>query len=255
MGTSGHHNMNILLVEHGAEERALLKKQLLLLGHKVADCEDAETALELYQQVDFSLIIIALELAGMNGLEFCYKIQAFPQRAKTFILASTGHERPEEIQLALEAGANDYLLTPTSSARLQIRLLVVEQQLRELTEYYQTRRGQFQPSEQHDEEHSQDVTSAAGLLELSPNEITLEMDETAEDRGDFFTIKLEPTTLSHALEVCEKYFLHDMLVTNDWDKAKTAESLDIPLRILLRKMKKHNVFPREFLQKDSHSPL
>ncbi len=245
--------MNVLIIENGTEERALLKKQLSLLGHEVTDCGDAETALDLYQQTAFSLIIIALELSGMNGLEFCHTIQAFPQRAKTFIIASTGRERPEDIQLALEAGANDYLVTPISMSQLQARLLVVEQQLRELTEYYQARRDQIQAARQHELEGPREIISSpqppkAEAAEVKGFEEGLKKLEEAEEDEGFFTVKLDPMPLSDALEICEKYFLHDMLVKNDWDKAKTAELLDIPLRILLRKMKKYDVFPRAFLQ-------
>jgi CheY-like chemotaxis protein len=245
--------MNVLEVEQGVEERALLKKQLSLLGHEVTDCADAETALEIYQQAEFSLIIVALDLSGMNGLEFCHKIQAFPRRAKTFILVSTGRERPEEIQLALEAGANDYLVTPTSPSQLQVRLLVVEQQLKELTEYYQARE-QIQHIGWHAEDLSHKIPPLSGSVEIeldavNPDQEEQEAVEEPSEEEGFFTIKLEPTTLNNALEICEKYFLHDMLVANDWDKAKTADLLDIPLRILLRKMKKYDVFPRAFLQK------
>ncbi len=252
----------------------LLTKQLALLGHEVTGCVDAEAALEKYQQDNFSLIIVAFALPGMNGLEFCHKIQPFPQRAKTVILVNIDREQPEEIQLILEAGANDYLMTPTNRTQLHSRLLVIEQQQRELSEYYSVREQRHSSGESLEyfpERTEPDLIEYAepesvGIEKMAEEEEPAMQDESKEKDAvspeqeaqivetpeveRAFMIRLAPMPLNNALEICEQHFLRDMLVHNNWDKNNTAELLGIPLRILLRKMKKYNIFPREFLQKD-----
>ncbi len=231
--------MKILIIEDAREERQLLKKQLSLLGHEVTDCADAESALELYQRSDVPVILVDLDLSGINGLEFCHRIQALPQRAKSIIIVTIGRERIEEVQLALEAGANDYLITPISFARLQARFLVFEQQLREISEYYQAREKLERLGE----------GPAAHFPELPPErEVQKEEPEEEAAAEDDTVFSQEPTSLALALGAFEKHFLRQILIHNGWDKQKTAEQLDIPLRILLRKMKKHDVFPREHLR-------
>lgn len=231
--------MEILVIEDALEERVLLKKQLSLLGHEVTEVADAEIALELCHGGDFPVILVNLDLStGMNGLEFCHRIQSVPQRAKSLVIVSLGRERLEDVQLALEAGANDYLITPTSFARLQARFLVFEQQLREVSEYYQAREKLEQLGEgpaPHFPEPPPEIKDAEGF--------------TGEEVEDDTGFQQEPTTLASALEAYEKHFLAQVLLHNDWDKQKSADMLDIPLRILLRKMKKHDVFPREFSQR------
>jgi DNA-binding NtrC family response regulator len=236
--------MKILVIEEALEERQLLKKQLSLLGHTVTECADAETALELYQRSDFPVVMVDLDLSGMNGLEFCHRVQALPQRAKSVIIVTIGRERSEDVQLALEAGANDYLITPISFARLQARFLVFEQQLREISEYYQTRE-KLERLGEGPATHFPELPPA-GKAQLSEAE---EQDEDVEEAeaDDDTAFYQEPTSLTLALEAFEKHFLRQVLTHNGWDKQKTAEQLDIPLRILLRKMKKHDVFPREHL--------
>ena len=239
--------MNVLLIEDSFEERVLLKKQLSLLGHEVTDCADAESALELYQHTEFPVILVDLDLPGLNGLEFCHRIQSLPQRSKSIIIVTIGRERLEDVQLALEAGANDYLITPINFARLQARFLVFEQQLREISEYYQTREkleqlgggpSAYFPELEPVEELSPEIEGPENIAE-----------EEAEAEQDNTAFHQDPTTLTLALEAYEKHFLAQVLAHNDWDKQKAADMLDIPLRIVLRKMKKYDVFPREFSQR------
>ena len=240
--------MNILVIEDALEERQLLKKQLSLLGHEVTDCADAEIALELCQGADFPVILVDLDLSsGMNGLEFCHRIQALPQRSKSIIIVMIGRERIEEVQLALEAGANDYLITPLSFARLQARFLVFEQQLREISEYYQAREKLERLSEGPATYFPEpQLVDEVPLPEMETQDDTPEEKAEAENDTAFYP---EPMSLAQAQEAFERHFLNQMLAHKDWDKQKTAEVLDIPLRILLRKMKKFDVFPRDHLRK------
>jgi PAS domain S-box-containing protein len=120
--------MNILLVEDGVVVRAYLEKHLCDLGYEVTCCADAETALDAYQQAFYPVIILDLRLPGMDGFEFCRRIQPLPQRERSMILVITADEDLETLQKALDVGIDDYLIKPVNIDQLQVRLTIIERQ-------------------------------------------------------------------------------------------------------------------------------
>ena len=56
-----------------------------------------------------------------------------------FILLVTAKGDTEDLEQALQAGANDYLTKPLDIGRLNVRISVAERQIRELTERNQAR--------------------------------------------------------------------------------------------------------------------
>jgi len=107
------------------------------MGHEVTACENAETALEAYQQRFYPLIILDLGLPCMDGLEFCRRIRALPQGDRSMILVITAYDQQEALKAALDAEVDDYLIKPVSAEQLQIRLTIIEQRLYRLTEHKQ----------------------------------------------------------------------------------------------------------------------
>ena len=53
---------------------------------------------------------------------------------ETFILLVTARDDTEDLQHALDAGANDYLMKPLDVGLLNVRLSVAERQIRDLTD-------------------------------------------------------------------------------------------------------------------------
>lgn len=119
--------MTILIVEDMFETRELLRAQLSILGHDVTTCPDAESALELYQETFYSLLVMDLGLPGIDGLELCRRIRSLPQGAVSMILVITGQDEPQVLQAVLDAGADDYLVKPISIDSLKMRVTIIEQ--------------------------------------------------------------------------------------------------------------------------------
>jgi len=122
--------MKTLFVEDNSSERSLFEEQIRSFGYDVTVCPNAEAALEIYQQTFYPLIIVDLGLPGIDGLEFCRRIRALPQRDRSMILVITGRDELKYLQAALDAGADDYLTKPVSIEILQVRLTVITQQFR-----------------------------------------------------------------------------------------------------------------------------
>ena len=121
--------MKILLVEDDALIQDLIAKQLSILGYEVTTFENAEDALKAYQETFFSLVILDLGLPGMNGFELCRRLRSFAWGKQSLILVITARKSLEDVQEALNAGADDYLMKPIDRTRLKVRLMVFEQQI------------------------------------------------------------------------------------------------------------------------------
>jgi PAS domain S-box-containing protein len=126
--------MKTLIVEDEPSSRLFFEKFIRFHGHEVTACADAKAALEAYQQTFYPLIILDLGLPGMDGFEFCRRIRSLPKEERSMILVITVYDRPEDLQAALDAGADDYLIKPVRSEQLQVRLTIIERQLHNLTE-------------------------------------------------------------------------------------------------------------------------
>lgn len=129
--TTAHQGMArlpLLLVEDDVISQVTLQKQLQSFGYEVTAISDANTALQVYRQNFFPLILTDLGLPGMDGLEFCQHIRALPEGDQSIILVLTAWDQPKDIRTAIDIGVDDYLVKPVSQELLRIRLMILERQ-------------------------------------------------------------------------------------------------------------------------------
>jgi len=124
--------MKMLLVENDTVTGLALEQHLQVLG-EVTACTDTETALEASQQIFYPLIILDIEHSGMDESEFCRRIRALPQEDYSMILVLTAQDRLKDLQIALDAGADDYLLKPVTREQLHMRVMILERQWHNFT--------------------------------------------------------------------------------------------------------------------------
>ena len=103
-------------------------------GHEVTAVGSAEEAKQALAGQDFPFLILDWMLPGESGIQLCRELRARPHGDEMFILIVTARVEVEDLELALRAGANDYLTKPLDLALLNVRLSVAEQQIRELME-------------------------------------------------------------------------------------------------------------------------
>ena len=131
--------MKILLVEDHAESRRSLQKLIQRRGHEVVAVGSAEEAeVELTNQ-HFPFLILDWMLPGKSGIELCQELRGHAHGDEFFILLVTARDDPADLELALEAGANDYLTKPLDPDRLNVRLSVAERRIRALSDRVQAR--------------------------------------------------------------------------------------------------------------------
>jgi len=74
-----------------------------------------------------SLILLDLQLPGMNGLEICRRLRNEPATQRTPIVIITAKTLPSDISTSLLLGANDYFAKPFSVREVvgQVRSLLL----------------------------------------------------------------------------------------------------------------------------------
>jgi two-component system, cell cycle sensor histidine kinase and response regulator CckA len=131
--------MNILLVEDQDDSRQALSRLIAMRGHKVTQVATAEEAERALTTEGFPFLILDWVLPGKSGVDLCRELRARQDGDEMFILLVTAKADHADLEMALEAGANDYLTKPIDLALLNVRLAVAERQIRDLTERNQAR--------------------------------------------------------------------------------------------------------------------
>ena len=112
--------MRILVVE---DERALcdaIVRSLRNLAYSVDSCHDGLEAAELLATERFDLVVLDLNLPGMDGMAVLAKLRETDLDTKVLILSARG-EVADKVA-GLDAGANDYLTKPFHLDELAARI-------------------------------------------------------------------------------------------------------------------------------------
>lgn len=126
--------MKILLVEDHPGSRRNLQRLIAKRGHEVTAVGSAEEAEAALAAESFPFLILDWMLPGKSGVDLCRELRAQPNGDEMFILLVTAKADTEDLEQALEAGANDYLTKPLDVDLLDVRISVAERQIRELME-------------------------------------------------------------------------------------------------------------------------
>ena len=111
----------IILVEDEINIASFIERGLREFGHEVSVVYDGNAGWELLQNESFDLLILAIIMPGMNGLELCrmYR-QRFGYHSPVVMLTALG--TTDDIVKGLDAGADDYLVKPFSFQELEARI-------------------------------------------------------------------------------------------------------------------------------------
>jgi diguanylate cyclase (GGDEF)-like protein len=127
-------SLKVLVVEDDRPTRLLLERMIRGRGHDVHGCDSAEQARELLGKTFYPLIVLDIQLPGMNGLDFSRLLREHPQGKFYYILAGTGNNRPDDLRQILDAGADDYIGKPYHPGLLDVRLAVAEAAVKDIAE-------------------------------------------------------------------------------------------------------------------------
>ncbi len=112
--------MRLLVIEDEPDIASALEKGLRQVGYAVDIALDGERGSELALVNDYDLLILDLNLPGVDGLEVCHRVRA--ECPSLLILMLTARSRPDERVAGLDLGADDYLVKPFHFAELTARV-------------------------------------------------------------------------------------------------------------------------------------
>lgn len=108
----------ILVVEDNEDSRIMLVKALKRLGHVTIEAESGEEAVEKARSERPDLILMDVELKGMDGLTATGLIKEDPVLRSIPVVALTAYAMAGDRERALRAGCDGYLAKPVDVRNL-----------------------------------------------------------------------------------------------------------------------------------------
>ncbi len=108
----------ILIVDDNAQNLKLARVILSVEGYDVRTAANAEEALRVLHDFSPRLILMDIQLPGMDGLELTRLLRRDPTRQDIRIVALTAYARKGDEDKALAAGCDGYITKPIDVERL-----------------------------------------------------------------------------------------------------------------------------------------
>ena len=102
----------LLLVEDNPVNRRLAMFLLHSQGYQVREATSAQEAFEILKTEPMDLIVMDIQLPGMDGLAATTKLKAEPATANIPVIAVTSYAMAGDREKALAAGCSGYVTKP-----------------------------------------------------------------------------------------------------------------------------------------------
>jgi len=109
---------SILVIDDNPQNLRLARMVLRSAGYEVHTAVDAESALVALETVAPALIVMDVQLPGMDGLELTRRLKAVPRWRHVPVLALSAYAMKGDELKALDAGCDGYLTKPMDADAL-----------------------------------------------------------------------------------------------------------------------------------------
>jgi two-component system KDP operon response regulator KdpE len=110
---------NILVVDDEPQIRRVLRSTLSSQGYVITDAKTGEEAVESVRKNKPDLVLLDVNMPGMGGIEACREIR---RASEAPIIMLTVRNAEKDKVLALDAGADDYVVKPFGIEELLARI-------------------------------------------------------------------------------------------------------------------------------------
>ena len=118
--------MKILVVDDSPTIRAALKGLLERMGHTVVEANDGKEALQMYRQDRPGLVLIDVVMPIMDGYESARHMRETKADEWVPIIFLSSKEADQDLDRAIEAGGDDYLVKPVSFVVLNAKIRALQ---------------------------------------------------------------------------------------------------------------------------------
>ena len=118
--------MKILVVDDSPTIRAALKGLLERMGHTVVEANDGKEALQMYRQDRPGLVLIDVVMPIMDGYESARHMRETKADERVPIIFLSSKEADQDLDRAIEAGGDDYLVKPVSFVVLNAKIRALQ---------------------------------------------------------------------------------------------------------------------------------
>lgn len=116
-------NLKILVVDDFPDMRRVIRNMLLELGFSnITEADDGITALPMLQGDSYDLLVTDWNMPGMQGIDLLRHVRADEKLKLLPVLMVTSEQKQEQINEAMSAGVNGYILKPFSVKTLEENL-------------------------------------------------------------------------------------------------------------------------------------
>ena len=105
-------NELILIVEDNEKNRKLVRDVLTFTGYRLAEAETGEDGVRLAKELHPDLILMDIQLPGINGITALGQIRDDPAIGRTPVIAVTASAMTHDRQKIMAAGFNGYQSKP-----------------------------------------------------------------------------------------------------------------------------------------------
>jgi CheY-like chemotaxis protein len=113
---------SVLLVDDSEINRALLTRWFTKNDFRITTATSGQEGLDLLERESFSLVLLDVEMPGVNGLEVLMQIRETHSLQDLPVIMVTGRDQTGDHVAALRLGANDYVAKPFNLALILARV-------------------------------------------------------------------------------------------------------------------------------------
>ncbi|MEX1127279.1 MAG: response regulator [Vicinamibacterales bacterium] len=118
----GTRGLSILVVEDDLEQLALVAGYLKAAGHRPRTLSTGEGVIEQLRVERPAVVLLDVELPGMDGFAICRQIKADPDLSALPVMFLTTRQSLDDRLTGLTLGADDFLAKPVDLRELKLRL-------------------------------------------------------------------------------------------------------------------------------------
>ncbi len=113
----------VLLAEDSPSIRKGLESFLIKWGYDPISTDNGDQAWEVLEKdPDIRLAIIDWTLPGISGIQICQRLRTRPNAPYVYAIMFSARKSHDEKLMALDGGADDYLIKPCKPSELRARL-------------------------------------------------------------------------------------------------------------------------------------